>query len=432
VIDRTEGYERALALLTECASPAGFIASPRGEYNYRRVWSRDGVVMGLAGLTTGEAGLLETFRGTLEILADNQGPHGEIPSNVDPDSGRVSYGGTTGRVDAPLWFVIGCIEYIRHTRDLRFARRMHPVLERTRAVLGAWEFNNRGLIFVPPAGDWADEFVHSGYVLYDQLLYLRAQAGMAELHQALHGSSDHELLGQVDRLRHLIEANYWLEADGDGSPLPPPDVYHEVIYERAHEAAEHCADRYWAPFFSPFGYGYRFDALANVLVSLFGVATDDRRQRVDRYIAEEIRPEELAVLPAFYPVVTPVDKGWDDLQASFSQVFRNEPHQYQNGGLWPMITGYYVADLASRGKNDLAGEYLDGINAANALPTDGEEWSFPEFVDGAAFTPGGTRCLGWSAAAAVIGHQALRGKSPFGADPLQLDHLQEGPTANEA
>ncbi len=51
--------------------------------------------------------MVGTFRRTLETLADNQGPHGEIPSNVDPESGRVSYGGMTGRVGADLWFIIG-------------------------------------------------------------------------------------------------------------------------------------------------------------------------------------------------------------------------------------------------------------------------------------------------------------------------------------
>jgi len=39
---------------------------------------------------------------------------------------------------------------------------------------------------------------------------------------------------------------------------------------------------------------------------------------------------------------------------------------------------------------------------------------FPEFVHGRDRTAGGTRRQGWSAAAAVIAHEALRGRTVFG------------------
>ena len=74
------------------------MASPTDKTNYRGIWGRDGVIIGLAALMTGKADLIDTFRHTLETLAKYQGPHGEIPSNVDPLSGRISYGGMTGRV----------------------------------------------------------------------------------------------------------------------------------------------------------------------------------------------------------------------------------------------------------------------------------------------------------------------------------------------
>jgi len=115
-----EGYTRALALLRECSSEDGFLASPSQHDNYRRVWARDGVIMGLAALMTGDRELAGSFRHTLLTLARYQGPHGEIPSNVDSVAGRVSYGGTTGRVDADLWFIIGCCQYWQATGDDEF------------------------------------------------------------------------------------------------------------------------------------------------------------------------------------------------------------------------------------------------------------------------------------------------------------------------
>jgi glycogen debranching enzyme len=102
-----EGYQRALMLLHECATPDGFVASPSKHDNYRRIWSRDGAIIALAALLSGDGELIRAARHTFETLAARQGPHGEIPTNVDIASERVSYGGTTGRVDADLWFIIG-------------------------------------------------------------------------------------------------------------------------------------------------------------------------------------------------------------------------------------------------------------------------------------------------------------------------------------
>jgi len=404
----TEGYRRALALLHACSCEHGFLASPSKTTNYRRVWARDGVILGLAGLLNGDSELVHTFRRTLQTLADNQGPHGEIPSNVDPASGRVSYGGTTGRVDSELWFVIGCGEFWQATGDDAFVNAVQPALNRVKFLLGAWEFNNRGLIYVPETGDWADEFLHHGYVLYDQLLYLQAQRTLCAIRHALYDSQDHQLTEKTIRLKHLIHDNYWFNDSAD----LPDDAYHDVLYEQGRTAASKRRGEYWMPFFSPTGYGFRFDALANVLVSLFGVCSAEQRRKVDAYI-DTILVDELPLLPAFHPVIDPHDKDWSHLHMTFSYSFKNRPHEFQNGGLWPFITGFYVADLAARGETGRAGRFLDAIDRANALPVRGEPWSFPEYVHGQALTAGGTPHQGWSAAGAVIAHHAMQGERVF-------------------
>lgn len=410
-----EGYQRAMALLHECSNKDGFLASITDRDNYHRIWARDGIILGLAALISDDHELISTLRRTLLTLAQHQGPHGEIPSNVDVSAGRVSYGGTTGRVDASLWFVIGCVQYWRATEDDDFLQDMLPVIERVRALLGAWEFNNRGLLYVPQAGDWADEYLHSGYVLYDQLLYLRAQQELCDIHCHVHGSSDHLLEEKATRLKHMICDNYWFGEESEEGGRIPDDVYHEVLYRKGRAVSSpQCAHyrRHWLPFFSPTGYGYRFDALANVLVSLLGVADAERQENVDAFIQDVgIVPDDMALLPAFYPVIEPVDRDWVELQMNFSYTFKNQPYEYHNAGLWPMVTGFYVADLAARNKLELARYYLLGIHRANALVMEGEPWGFPEYVHGREFTPGGTRQQGWSAAAAVIGHHAIQGKS---------------------
>lgn len=392
-----------------CCTPHGFLATPTDLDNYRRVWGRDGAIIGLAALLTGDSELIDGCRRTLETLANYQGPHGEIPSNVDPKTDRVSYGGTAGRVDADLWFVICCGEYLRVTGDRAFLNAMVEPLEAVRSLLAAWEFNTRGLLYVPPTGDWADEYVQSGYVLYDELLYLQAQKEYGELHRLLHQSTDHHLADRVTRLKHLIQANYWFTDDGE----VPDDVYHEVLYEKGLRAAGRRGGSYWMPFFSPVGYGYRFDTMANAFVMLLGVADEAQCERVDEYISEHILHEEAMLLAAFDPVITPRDEQWDDLQMTFSHTFKNAPYEYQNGGLWPLVTGFYAAALANRGKPDLARRYREGIHAANRLEKDGQTWSFPEYLHGKTHQPGGTSPMGWSAAAAVIAERVAEGTELF-------------------
>jgi glycogen debranching enzyme len=359
----------------------------------------------LAGLLTGDEDLRAAARRTFTTLGEYQGPHGEIPSNVDPVAGRISYGGTAGRVDADLWFLIGCGEYWRATGDDAFLERLVPAIEKVRFLLGAWELNNRGLLYIPLTGDWADEYLHNGYVLYDQLLYLQAQRTLASIHEALHGSADHALTEKIGRLRHLIRANYWFDSGRE-----PEDVYHEVLYRKGQQAASHCRERYWMASFSPSGYSYRFDALANVLASLLDVADDEQREKVDAYILEDALNDELALLPAFHPVIKPVDEDWEDLQVMFSYTFKNKPYEYHNGGLWPMVTGFYVCDLARRGREREARRFLEAVHRANALPMDDEPWGFAEYIHGKDLTPRGTRQQGWSAAAAVMAQRAVEGR----------------------
>jgi hypothetical protein len=405
-----EGYRQAVSLLRRCVTDHGFVAAPIDRENYRRIWARDGAILSLAALLTGDSDLVEATRHTLETLAEQQGPHGEIPSNVDPDTHRTSYGGTAGRVDGDLWFLIACGEYWSATGDDDFLLSMLPIIEKVAFLLGAWEFNTRGLLWVPATGDWADEYVHQGYVLYDQLLYLHAQRCLCAFHSHLHRSADHARDEKLSRLRHLIRANFWFTGDDE----PPPDAYHETMWEQGRRAAAERHATYWMPYFSPMGYGYRFDAFANVLASLLGVADDTQRAEVDQYIQTELLNPEMPLLPAFHPVIEPLDRAWEELQTMFSYTFRNEPYKYQNGGLWPLITGFYVADLAARGRLDQATRLLDGLDAANALPYgDGDGWSFPEYLDGKTLQPGGVHPQGWSAAAAVIGHHAIRGQAPF-------------------
>ena len=98
----------ALRTLHSVSTPHGILAGADDSTNYRAVWTRDAVVCGLAGLAAADATVTRARAASLQTLGDRQGPDGQIPSNVDPSTGRVSYGGLAGRVDTIPWYVIGC------------------------------------------------------------------------------------------------------------------------------------------------------------------------------------------------------------------------------------------------------------------------------------------------------------------------------------
>ena len=396
-------------LVRECITEKGFLASPTEHDNYARIWSRDGVIIGLAAAMSGEPDMLDAFGKTLQTLAEHQGPHGEVPSNVGLADNDVSYGGTAGRVDANLWFIIGVAEYWQATQDHDFVRRLMLALDKVIFLLGAWEFNNRGFLYVPATGDWSDEYIHSGYILYDQLLYLQALRSYALLQKHCFDNHDRALIEKIKLLQAMIRDNFWF---GSKDKIPE-NVYHEVLFERGRTAADRCTQRFWMPFFSPHGYGYRFDGFANILASLLDVTDETRRDTVDRYIEEHLTDDQIKLIPAFSPVIKPVDNDWEELKITFSYDFKNEPYEFHNGGLWPMLTGFYVADLARRGKKDIACQYLSGINQANKKEMNERPWGFAEFINGKDFTAGGNRAQGWSASAALMGYYALEGKKPF-------------------
>lgn len=337
---------QALELLRQASTPAGFVASITERHNYRRVWARDSVVTGLAALTTGDEQLIETFKQSLLTLAKHQGNAGQIPSNVAVDTHQVSYGGTAGRVDATLWFIIGVTQYIKYTSDTVTQQQLQPAVDRAKQVLLAWEYNQAGLLYVPETGDWADEYTDGGYVLYDQLLYSRVQPAIIP----------------------LLQQKYW-------------------------------SGEYWVSNISPFGRSERFDTFANVLANLFGVSSSDQALAVDRYMSAHFAEHTQYLLPAFDPVVQPTDPEWSQLQNAYQFEFKNKPYHYHNGGLWPMLSGWYVMDLVQRQQFDLAKQYVDGLHQATAA-------GFPEYLDAKDFQPGGTPQLTWTAAAVVLAEHA--------------------------
>lgn len=382
---KTIFYDKSIELLKKVASPHGFLASAENTSNYNRVWARDGVICGLAALASGDKKLIETFKITLETLANNQHEIGTIPSNVliNDEINEVSYGGLAGRVDAVTWFIIGVCHYAFYTKDDLFITKYEDAIEKALRLLEAWEFNNKHLIYVPLSGNWADEYITDGYVLYDQLLRVWA------LKNYNHFKKSEKIVRKLEEIIKQIETNFL------------PNSTQEKFHERAYK--EVLFDAYIPCSFSPSGYKNQFDAFANSLLLLLNIGTREVHNKIINFSFELAKNTKLGLVPAFWPPIFESDQHWNLLKDNCKYEFRNFPYEFHNGGSWPMVNGFYALGILAHSENEKANFILENINKANAV----QGYSFFENFNTNTTAPNGVSYCAWSAAAGVIVHQAI-------------------------
>ena len=391
-----EAYHKSIELLREATTPWGILASITNETNYRRIWARDSVICGLAGLVAADPKITEGLRQSLIALASAQGKHGEIPSNVQlSNSGEqesLSFGGLCGRVDTVGWWIIGLTQYCLLTEDKTLAKNYLATVEQGLNLLEIWEFNGRGLVYVPQSGDWADEYILRGYILYDQLLRIWALESAANVFERTEWSE------QAQCLRQLVEKNYWLNQN------PKEDLYHEHAYQLSRQ--QKGDSKYWEASFSPGGYIRKFDLLANSLVLLLGIGTEEQKASLLSYTQKVAAERPLGLLPSFWEPINQEDQEWYLLEANHKYDFRNWPYEFHNGGLWPAFNGFWGMALVAAQSTDQAKNCLESIRQGIAL----EDWGFYECLHGQSGATSGTKFCSWSAAGLVLLQNALDGK----------------------
>ena len=327
-------FDKAVALLHKASTPAGFTAAgASAEDNYCRVWARDSVVCGLAALLTGDVILIETFKKSLITIWDHQHPTGFLPSNVDAKN-KVSYGGIAGRADAPAWGIIGLCMYASHTKDSTLLKTYEPQLKLALIVMDAWEFIGKHLIYVPQSGDWADEYLQHGYILFDQLLRLWALQLAADFYQnKLYG--DKAIL-----VKKTIENNFFNRKDED-------NWYAGNMIHQKKDAPK----SFWWMGFNPAQIYPQYDLQANALAVLLKIGTQEQQKSCITY-TQQLLAERETMLPSFWPAVQFEDRAMEELKNNFAYRFRNKPGEFHNGGLWPVWNGLMCAALKLSGNED--------------------------------------------------------------------------------
>ena len=385
-------YHKAIALLHKVSTDNGFLASAENTSNYQRVWARDGVICGLAALASADEKLIATFKSTLETLANNQHEIGTIPSNVllSNENNEVSYGGLAGRVDAVTWFIIGICQYAKHQNQPEFVQKYQTHIEKALQLLNAWEFNNKDLVYVPLSGNWADEYITDGYVLYDQLLRIWA------LKSYNHFICKHEIAEKIDKIIEQIEINFAPHSKTLMVEMGL-DLYHERAYDEVN------FQDYLPCSFSPSGYKTQFDAFANALVVLLDVGNEETQTKILNHTSKVAGETKLGLVPAFWPPVFPEDEHWNLLKNNCKYEFRNFPYEFHNGGSWSMVNGFVGLAFLSKNLTIEATTLLEKINAANAVA----DYSFYENFNTNTQAPNGVAFCAWSAAACVLLEQSL-------------------------
>lgn len=378
-------YHKAIDLLHQVSSKNGFLASAENTSNYQRVWARDGVICGLAALASADEKLIATFKTTLETLANHQHEIGTIPSNVllSDDKNEVSYGGLAGRVDALTWFVIGICQFAYHQKQPEFVSKYQTRIEKALQLLNAWEFNNKHLVYVPLSGNWADEYITDGYVLYDQLLRIWA------LKSYNHFVNSASIFKKIEEITTQVETNFLPNSGGE--------KYHERAYQEVHFRD------YLPCSFSPSGYKTQFDAFANALAVLLEVGTNETKTKILNHTSKVAAETKLGLVPAFWPPVFPEDEHWNLLKNNCKYEFRNFPYEFHNGGSWPMVNGFVGLAFLNANQKEHALNVLEKINSANAVA----DFSFYENFNTNTQEPNGVAFCAWSAAASVLLEQSL-------------------------
>ncbi|GGI25458.1 fructofuranosidase/invertase [Pedobacter mendelii] len=380
----SQSYNKALNLLREASTTFGFVAAVKEQDNYKRVWTRDGVITSIAALLSNDEQLIETAKVTLNTILKNQHINGFMPSNVSPSDGSVSYGGTSGRADNPSWAVIGLCAYTLLTQDNSLWDKYQKEVENCFLVLEAWEFNGKHLIYVPQSGDWADEYIQHGYILFDQLLRVWALRLASKL------STNKTWADKALQITNSIKANYWKTENH-------PNVYAPNLIHQLEDAS---AD-FWLMGFNPSRIYNYFDLQANTFAMLLAFGNDLQNNKIIIHI-KGIYASKQALLPSFHPTIEEEDADMNDLKNNYAYAFRNKPNYFHNGGLWPVWNGWLVGALSLQAETDFAKTILGTIHESNA-----KEDLFNECLHGTDQKPCGVPNCTWSAAGAIIAEQAL-------------------------
>ncbi|GAA4291734.1 HAD-IIB family hydrolase [Aestuariibaculum suncheonense] len=389
-----EGYEKAIIALKKNITPLGFSACsikdnvPNGtDENYHSVWARDGAITVIGSLSLiHEEEIHKCQRQTLITLFNHISRNGQIPSNVRIKDNIPDYSGVGGicSIDSGIWVVIAFYEYVNVTKDIDFLRKYISDIKETMRWLGAHDSNNDALLEIPEAGDWTDLFGGSYNILYDEILWYRANVCFGRMLEML---GDYEEAGEYIRWSQVIKKeilqNFW--------PSTQQKLFQSVSFaERQFTLGD---TSYLIAQTTPFDFSWRCDVFGNVLAFLHGTVDAEKAHQTFKFLLG-VGVNDPFPIRNVYPVVTPGDPDW---RPYYTVNLLNLPHHYHNGGIWPFVGGFWVKFVNKLGLREVAISELYKLALINKQGLT-EEWEFTEWAHGTSGRAMGKAYQAWSAA----------------------------------
>lgn len=385
-------HARSVELLRRNLTPAGILAASAGDKARRRgytaIFGRDAAICAIGMALSGDPQLERAAAAGLETLGEYQAPNGQIPKFVEPFPGKPKSrvaGSQEARI-ADFWY-LGCIDstlWWLLARD--FLERRSPAARKRRSRrvelalqwLLAQEHQRFFLLQQNEASDWADIMPRSGFVLYTNALWYAVKRRYG--------------LDRIEETRESFNGLFHPFSAGI-APYRRARLLNEYVLRRARNR-----DLYLS-FVNFSFFGEEGDVFGNILAVLCGLA--DRK--ATRRTLDALQQAKVSRLYPVRAVTRPIRRRsalWRPYMARHRQ---NEAWQYHNGGIWPMVGGFWVLALAASGRLPQARLELQKLARACAL----RNWAFNEWLHGTRATPRGMPGQSWNAAAFLMAERAI-------------------------
>ena len=391
-----EARKHALEILHGCATPYGFRASA-DLAGYPQIWGRDSAITLLGAIASGDADLIQTGRMSLETLGNRQSRLGLVPLNLNPESGYISTE-NSGACDSNLWYILGQYALYKSTANLEALKASWTKINMAMNWLQYQDMNECGLLEIPEAGDWMDLIAVRYNSLYDNVLFYAATLGYEEMSRVLATREPcTPVMISAESIHERINLLMWIDrcwvAAHFAEHLEKLKAIRLEWFMLYHNIGTISSRPYYLPWVAFREYGDWCDSLANLLAILSGVADGHRSEHILRYMLQ-VGMAEPYPTKAISPPIFPGESNWRDYYRSRNL---NLPHQYHNGGIWPMVGGFHVAALVQRGWQAEAEKLLLRLADANRQGIN-QPWEFNEWMHGESGHPMGYTRQAWSAA----------------------------------
>ncbi len=402
----------ALRLLLSCRMPQGFSASGEGG-GYHNLWSRDSMIISLAVLELNNQELTACTRTSLLSLRDHQTELGLIPNKIDfLDKKRVNF---RAYGDGCAWYALIIARYAKKYPDDPENDSLLSSALLALSWLRHQDHDQSGLVAIQEAACWMDLFPVRGKSLYINVLRYWATSELAETLAVFGNDAEAEFLKrEAIEIKSSLHKRMWYEPDKNLAEIIHDSFSTSAYNEQGFDSLGRklllpektilTDSSYFLPYITFRDFGEWFDTLGNLLAILSKVA-DEHQSRAILSFIEDKKLAQPYPAQAIYPVI---EEGSEEWRYYFRFADLNLPHHYHNGGIWPMIGGFYVLALIATGEIAKAEQNFNTLTQSVTRGAEQKTCAFNEYLHGKTGEPMGMKDQAWSASTYLLADTVLK------------------------